>query len=117
MRVAENDGREAGSGRVEVQVRDLVQHPEQDLANLDNVRCRQGRGPVLGVDVPSNGESRGNGLEVIDHLWPPDVAGVNDELRPLERSECLGPHEPVRVRDEADDRLAIAHATEDARDS
>ncbi len=109
MRVPEHNGREAGGSRIEIELRDVVKHPKHELTDLDCFRHGEVGRPGLGIDVAAHCNRGGNGAQLVDDIEISDVAGVDDEFRPTQRIKCLGSHEPMRIRDNANNYLAIIH--------
>src|SRR5438552_13931432 len=81
-------------------MRDLVEHVEAELADLEARGERQPRRPASPVVVTANGERGRDGTKGFDHLRVPDVPRVNDEIRPAERFERLRAEQPVGIRDD-----------------
>src|SRR5690606_37961408 len=74
---------------------------EISAVDLDDLRVRQMRGPL--VDVAAyRGHGRDLG-ELVEHLRLADVAGVNDHVASDERGSRFRPQQAVRIRDDADD--------------
>ena len=100
----------ANSRRVDIKLRNVVQHMEHEPADL-HIGCRRkGTCPVRLVDVPAHHEGGSKLAKRIEHVGRPDVTSVDDEIRSLQRSNRLGPNEPVGVGDDADEDLACGHA-------
>jgi len=70
---------------------------------------RKGARPVRLVHVPTDDKRGSKVAKLIDHFGSPDVTGVDDEVRPPERSDCLGPKQPVGIRDDTDEDVATEH--------
>jgi len=54
------------------------------------------------VDVAVDGLGGRDPAQRLEHAAPADVAGMHDQIDGVERLRNLGPHEPVRVRDQSD---------------
>jgi hypothetical protein len=77
MGVTGHDGRKAGRGRIQVELREIVEYMDAATIDLDNFgRGKTGR-PRPGVDVAPNGECRSESTESFEDLRISDVAGVN----------------------------------------
>jgi hypothetical protein len=80
------------------------------LVDRSQLGHRQGLRPVRLIDVAAHDEGRRDLAQRVDHLRLADVAGVDDQIRALQRRDRFGSQRPVGVRDDPDDDLAIGHA-------
>src|SRR5262245_21624707 len=109
MRVSGYHDRDAGGLAFQVEMRDLVDDVDANLADVDVRSERQLCGPRALVVVSANRERGSDVTQVIEHLCATDVAGVDDEIGPAERLERLRPKKAVRIRDHPDlDRRTAA---------
>ena|SRR5262245_15716808 len=109
MRVSVDHSRVTDSRRVEVELHNIVQHMEHEPANLDIGCHRKSTRPLPIVHIPTNGERGSKLTKRIDYIASPDVPGVNDEVCALQRSDGLGPKQPVSIGDDADQGFATGH--------
>ena len=65
---------------VDVKLRNIVQHEETVLAQLDKLGHGQRRSPASLVDVPANDMRGRNFAKPIDHLRFADVTGVDNHV-------------------------------------
>lgn len=77
-----------------------VTHMNHQSADLEHQRQRQ-PGIADGVGIAAHGFYRGDLPEFVKNLIA-YVAGVNDQLDPVQRSVHSGPQEPVGIGDESD---------------
>ena len=106
---ADHGSASVGRGRSE-EMANLVQHQDLVLASSDDLAFRNGFRPCLGVIVAAHGERGRDRAQPVDHIGRADVAGVDDQLRPLQRRECLWAEQSMRVRDQADQHQALRTA-------
>ena len=102
MGMTGDDSRKSGELRVEVQCLEVVQHVEVEAPGLDDVEGGQRSGPRPGIDVSSDRKSRRDGAKPLEHFRPADVAGVDDQRRPLQRVGGFWTQQAVGIRDDAD---------------
>ena len=95
--MAIDHGCELGRDRVEVEIGNVVQQPEQQLADFDHLGRGQARCPLLRVDIAAHRKRRRKRAQCFEHLGPADVAGMDDELRPAQRRNRFGAQQPVRI--------------------
>lgn len=102
MRVAADDGRDAGEGAVAVELLPVVDHEDPRPGELDGGPHGERHRPDAAVVVAADGGQRRDLPQCLEHLGRADVAGVEDVSNALERGERLGPDEAVSVGDHPD---------------
>jgi hypothetical protein len=75
-----DDGGESSRFRVEVEVFQPMKHIQQNVANPDDFADRQRLGPRTVVDIPADGDRRGDGSEALEHVGIANVPRMNDQL-------------------------------------
>jgi len=83
VRMAADDGRDAGSGRVEVQLVEIVKDVQRPASRFDS--CIRGKlpGPVPLIHVAPNRSHGCNLPQSIEHFERAEIARVNDLLGSL----------------------------------
>src|SRR6187551_885045 len=100
--MAEYDRRESGTLRIDVEGRDVMQHVQLQWPGLDDLNQGQCVRPVACVDIPTNGERWRDAPELFEDLRVSNVAGVNDQVRAVQRLHRLRTKEAVGVGDDTD---------------
>jgi len=101
MGVTGDHDREGGGNRVEVEVCEVVEQVDEGGLDLDDLGVGQALGPGALVVVAPDGDDRRKLRERCEDLRPADIPGMEDVRAALQGSQGLGPHETMRVRDDA----------------
>lgn len=102
VRVAADDGADAGGGGVEVEVVHGVHEVEEVAGELDGLGWREIGAGARGVDVATDGGDGRDLLKGAEDGDLADVAGVEDMVDAGEGGERLGTEEAVGVGEDAD---------------
>jgi len=97
VRVGGNYGGEAGSGRIEFELREFVKNVDRVAADLDNVVGRQASSPCTLVVIAAYRANRHEGSQRIQDGRIADVATMNDEVRVPQRIKYLGPNQTMGI--------------------
>jgi hypothetical protein len=108
-----DDDFESGGFRVQVELRQIVQHVDGNAGKLNDCGLRQAASPVVfinvaAIDVAADGGYWGDGRECFENFRRPNVTSMNDVFRPAQRFEGFGPKQSVRIRDDADENWALS---------
>ena len=101
--VARDDHAECCSLRLQIKLRQIVEHVDTEAADLDHLGLMQPARPRAFVDVPANRCDGRNLRQFVENLRSTDIAGVNDVLRNAQRLERLRTKQPVGIGDDADE--------------
>ena len=101
--VAGDDYVESGCVRLQIELREIVQHVDGNATYLDDFGHRQLAGPCGLIDIATDGGYRRDGCEFVKNLWRTNVSRVNDMLRTAQRGESFRAKQAVGIGDDADD--------------
>ncbi len=99
--MARHDDLNACGVRLHVELREIVDCIDEDLADLNELGLAEARRPRPAVVVASHCGNRRDGRERLEHAGIAEVAAVNDAVAALEELDCLGTQETMCVRDKA----------------
>ena len=102
MAVAGDHRSKSGSFRLQIKLPQIVEHVNQDSAELNNFRLEQSPSPSAFVHVAANGRQRSNSGEFLENLRRAHISGMNDVIRAAQRRHGLRPEQAMRVGDDAD---------------
>ena len=89
--------------RLQIELRQIVQHEDGNAAEFDDFRLRQSARPHVFVDVAADRAHRRNGCQVLKNLGRADVSRVNNVLRALQSGERFRAKQSVSIGDDADE--------------
>jgi hypothetical protein len=99
--VAGDDDSKPGGLRLQIKLRQIVQHVDGNAGEFDHLSIRQLACPTLFVNIPANGSDGCNRGQLLQNFGRPDIARVDDMFGPAECAHSLGPQQPMRVGDDA----------------
>ena len=102
MRMAADYDAEAGRGRVEIQLVNVVKNVDPCRAGFNHRRLGQSGCPCGFVDIAPDGDHRSQHPQALENLRIAHVSGVDDEIGSCKRSQRLLAKQAVGVRDYAD---------------
>jgi hypothetical protein len=88
---------------LQIELREIVQHVEEDACDFDCLRFRQLPRPDGFVDIAANASDRCKASEFIKDFGRTDVASVDDVRDAVQRSDGFGTKQAMRVGNDADD--------------
>lgn len=91
---------EVGRGWVQVQLREVVNNVNGNLAKLQHLGLRKLGSPGSVVVVAAHRRNGGKLGELFDYSHVTNVARMNDEVATTKRLNCLGAEQPVGVGDQ-----------------
>jgi len=103
MRVPEHHSASAGSICLQIQIGEDVDDVDGVTIELDDRRVWQCDRPAALVDVAAHGDDRRDAAKPLKDIRRANVAGVDDAIAVLERSDGFLTQQPVSVRDDAYD--------------
>ena len=109
MRVARNDHVEAGRNWIHIQLSEIVNDVNANLADVEDLCFTQRNGPSAIVVVAAYG---GNGSELgklLNYPGVADIARVNDEVAAAKDIQRLGAEHSMRVGDQSDAEPMTRH--------
>ena len=80
VRVAGDDDVDSGGNWIYVEFRKIVNHVDENPADLDQFRFRQRAGPCARIVVTAHYRDRCNARQFFNDLGVADIPGVNDEI-------------------------------------
>ena len=86
----------------EIDLGEVVDRVDEDVAEAKELALAQARGPGAPVVVAAHGRDRGDGAKGVEHGGIAEVAAVDDVVAALEEGEDFRAQQAVGVRDEAD---------------
>jgi len=104
-----DNGCEASGSRIEIQGCEVVQDVQVKRSDGDDVGHGQRLGPRARIDVSTNGKRWRDGTKLLEDLGATHVAGMDDEIRALQRVERLRAEQSVRVGDDSDGDRGPGH--------
>ena len=103
MAVARDDDIEPGCFRLQIELRQIMQHIDGDSANLDDFCLRQLAGPGLFVDIAADRSHGRNSRKLIKNLGSAHIACMDDVFRAAQRYKSLGAKQAVGIGNDADE--------------
>jgi hypothetical protein len=100
--VARDHDLESRGLRLQVELREIVEHVDGDDADTNDFGLGQLTRPWRLVDIPANGGYGRDDCEFLKDLGSSDVTGMEDVVRSLQRGKSFGAKQSVRVGDDAD---------------
>ena len=97
-----NDDLKAGQTRVQIQLGEIVNDANTNLADGKRLGLTQARGPSAAVVVATHRGNRSDFSKLMNYVCVTDVAGVNDEVTATKSIDSLGSELPVGVGDQSD---------------
>src|SRR5215216_3742087 len=91
------DSAHSHSGRIDIELRKIVNRVEVHLANLQQFRIMQALRPSSFVIVAAHGGNGGQRRKLFENAWCPNVATVNDAVASVQKCFGLGPKQAVSV--------------------
>jgi hypothetical protein len=88
--VAGDDGGKPRGGRLQIELREIMQYINRDAAGLENLRFGQLARPCALIDVAANGRHGSDGFELVKNFGRAHIPGMNDVIRSAQRCERLG---------------------------
>jgi hypothetical protein len=68
--------------RLQIELRQIMQHVDGSAGDLDDFRLRQSARPRILIDVPANSGDRRDASKFLKNLQRTNVAGMNDLFGP-----------------------------------
>ena len=100
--MAGDHGRESRCFRLEIQLRQIMQHVDGNPAEFNHVSLRQLARPRALIDIATHRDHGRNRSKLFEDFRRADIAGMNDVFGSVQSCNRLRPQQPVRVRDDAD---------------
>jgi hypothetical protein len=89
--VPEHDDGETRRDRIQIELRDVVEHIDQNIGYLKHLGLPDAFGPRAFVVVPAHDCDWSQSLEFLDQNGIPNVARVNNEIATGEEGDRLRP--------------------------
>ena len=97
-----NDGREIRSFRREIELVEIVQDVQAEIANLHDFSYGKLLGPGGRINVAAHGVNRGDSAQAWQDFFGSDVSGMNDDVGTCQRLQSFGAEQAMRIRDDSD---------------
>ncbi len=97
------------NGRIEIEGGNIVQYVQTVPFDLDNLCQRQALGPGSAIDVAAHRTHRCELPQRLQHFRRPDIASVDDQIRPRKSRDDLWPNETVGIGHHSDLDRAARH--------
>ena len=101
-RTGDPSGLDAGGTRIDVELRQVVQHIQEDFADLDELGLVDRARPVLPIVVAAHDRDGGHRAQSGQDFGVPDVPGMHDVVAAGEKIDRLRAQQPMRVRNQSD---------------
>ncbi len=98
---SDNDPKPCGGG-VDRKLREVMQHIEDRVVDVENIVLRNLLGPCAAIIVTANGRHRRDCGQLIDNLRIADIPRMNDEVAATQVAYGCRSKQAMRVSDEAD---------------
>jgi hypothetical protein len=89
--------------RVQIQLREVVQHINSDATDFHEFIFRKSTRPRSCIDIAANGGYGRNRCEALKNFRRADVAGMNNMFAALQRLKSFRSQWAVRVGDDAEE--------------
>jgi hypothetical protein len=80
---------------------------QAESAHLNGLHLRQAGRPSAAIHIAAHGDCRRDTLKFIENISAANIAGMDDQGNAVQRRDCFGAQQAVRVGDQPDNGLRM----------